>query len=128
MKTHGIGRFVRDPELRYSPSGTAFCNFVLAYDTGFGEYKETSFIGHVASGKNAENIKKFFSKGDQIEIKVGELRQRTYEAKDGQKRSVVEVFVEQWGFCGSNKNSEKSTTSTSETEQSFSLDETDLPI
>lgn len=107
MKVHGIGRFVADPELRYAPSGTAFCNFDLAWDTGFGDNKETTFVRFVAAAKSAENIAKFFTKGRLIEIKVGELQQKKWTNQEGEKKYRIEVFVEQWGFCGDGNKNEK---------------------
>jgi len=107
MKVHGIGRLVADPEIKYSPSGTAFCNFKLAWDTGSGENKKASFVPFVAAGKNAENIAKFFTKGKLMEIKVGELQQRSWENQEGKKQYITEVFVEQWGFCGDGKSEPK---------------------
>lgn len=100
MNVYGIGRLVADPELRYNPSGTAFANITLAWDTGFGENKKPSFVPFVASTKNAENIAKFFTKGSQIFIKNGELQQRSWEDTEGKKQYKTEVFIREWAFCG----------------------------
>jgi len=103
MKVHGIGRFVKNPEIR-KVADKVFCNFTLAYDNIFGDNKTTSFIPFVAVGKSAENISKFFKKGDLIEIKNGNLRQRTWKDKNNKTHSSIEVLVLEWGFCGRRNN------------------------
>ena len=107
MKVHDVVRLVDNPELRYNQAGTAFANFNVAWNTGSGDNQKAHFIRCVAAGKNAENIAKFFQKGQQINIRSGELQQNRWENQEGQKMSRHEIFVEQWGFCGSNNNKDK---------------------
>ena len=98
-----MGRFVRDPELKNTQSGTAVCSFTLAVDRNYtpkGEEKKADFIDFTAWRGTAEFICKYFRKGDLIAI-TGELQTRTYEDKDGNKRKAVEVVVDNASFCGS---------------------------
>ena len=89
-----IGRLVRDPELRYTQSGTAVATFTLAVDRGFknanGE-KVTDFIDITVWKQQAENCANYLSKGKMVAVE-GSLQIRTYE-KDGQKRKIAEVVA-----------------------------------
>jgi single-strand DNA-binding protein len=89
------GRITRDPELRYTPSGTAVCNLRLAssrrYKDRSGEWKDDStFINVVVWGKTAENCGEYLKKGSAVMVE-GRLQSRSWETEDGQKRSVVEI-------------------------------------
>ena len=92
-----IGNLTRDPELRYIPSGTAVAGFDLAinrpYLTKTGEKKEeTSFIKIVVWARRAEVCAEYLKKGSPVFVE-GRMRSRSWEAKDGQKRSTVEVIA-----------------------------------
>ncbi len=100
-----MGNLTRDPELRYTPSGTAVTNLRIAvnrrYKTQTGEVKEeTAFITVVAWGKQAETCSQFLSKGRAIFVE-GRIQMRSWEAQDGQKRSVLEVRASRVQFLGS---------------------------
>jgi len=106
-----IGRLTRDPELRYTQSGTAVASFTLAVDRRFtnqnGE-READFINCVAWQKAAEFVANYFHKGKQMGLE-GRLQVRSYEGNDGQRRWVTEVVAEQIEFVGSkNDNSNNS--------------------
>ncbi len=96
-----IGRMVRDPELRYTPNGTAVSNFSIANNRAYtsgGEKKEmVSFFNCVAWAKTGEVIVEYCKKGQRIGIE-GRLQQRSWEDQDGNKRSTVEVVVENFQF------------------------------
>ena len=97
-----IGRLTRDPELKYIPSGTAVTNFSLANNKTYlqnGEKKEqTSFFNCIAWGKLGEEvIAKYAKKGQQVAID-GSLQQRSWDDKDGNKRSTVEIVVSNFQF------------------------------
>lgn len=99
-----MGNLTRDPELRYTPSGTAVTNLRLAvnrrYKTQSGEIKEeTAFITVVAWGKQAETCTQFLSKGRPIFVE-GRLQMRSWETQDGQKRNVLEVRASRVQFLG----------------------------
>jgi len=93
------GRLTRDPELRYTTSGKAVCNFTLAVDrrfSGQGE-RETDFIDIVTWQKQAEVCANHLTKGRLVALD-GRLQIRSYETQDGQKRRVAEVVAENVTF------------------------------
>ena len=98
----GIGRLVRDPEVRYTQSGKACANFTLAIDrrkSPDGEHK-ADFIQCVAWEKTAEIIGNHCVKGKKIAVE-GRIQTRSYDANDGTKRYVTEVVVTYMEFCDS---------------------------
>lgn len=99
-----MGNLTRDPELRYTPSGTAVTNLRIAvnrrYKTASGELKEeTAFITIVAWGKQAETCTQFLSKGRPVFVE-GRLQMRSWETPEGQKRNVLEVRASRVQFLG----------------------------
>ena len=95
-----IGRLTKDPDLRYSPQGTAMCNFTLAVNRNFknqqGEY-EADFINVVTFRKQAENVANFLKKGSLAGID-GRLQSRSYENNQGQRVFVTEVVADSVQF------------------------------
>lgn len=90
-----IGRVVAQPELKYTPSGKAVANFRLAVDRrgrNDGE-NNADFIPVVAWERLAEICGEFLSKGKLVAIE-GRLQTRTYETKDGQKRSAFDIVAD----------------------------------
>lgn len=101
-----MGRLTADPELKTTQSGVSVTSFSLAVDRSFtpkGEERQTDFINCVAWRGTAEFISKHFCKGQRMAVK-GALQTRSYTAKDGSKRTVYEVVVDNAFFCES-KNS-----------------------
>jgi single-strand DNA-binding protein len=100
-----MGNLTRDPEVRYTPGGSAVCHFGLAanrrYKTQDGDWKEeTTFVDCTMWGKRGEAFAKYHSKGKQAFIE-GELRLDTWEDKnDGSKRSKLYVVALNWEFVG----------------------------
>ena len=99
-----VGNITRDPELRTTPSGTQVCGFSVAvnrnYKDNSGEQKENvSFFDCSAWGKSGEIIAQYSKKGSGILVS-GRLEQRSWEDKEGQKRSRVEIVVEDFNFVG----------------------------
>lgn len=96
-----IGRLVRDPELRYTPNGSSVASFSLANNRTYvanGEKKEiVSFFNCVAWGKTADVITQYCKKGNRMGIE-GRLQQRSWEDQQGNKRSTVEITVENFQF------------------------------
>lgn len=94
-----IGRLTKDPDLRYTTSGTAVATFTLAVDRPrrADSEKETDFIPVVAWGKTAENCANYIGKGSLVAVE-GRIQVRTYEAKDGDKRWVTEVIADNVRF------------------------------
>ncbi len=95
-----IGRLTRDPELRYTPNGTAVTNFDLAVDrptTNQQGEREADFIRIICWQKTAELCANYLKKGRLTAVE-GRLQIRSYEDKDGQKRRVAEVVANQVQF------------------------------
>ena len=92
-----IGNLTRNPELRYTPSGTPVANFGLAVNRRFrqGEEQkeEVCFVDIVVFGKQAEHCGQYLSKGD-IAIIDGRLQLRQWETEDGHRRSKHEVVAQ----------------------------------
>lgn len=93
-----IGNLTRDPELRYTPSGTAVCTFGLAtnraWTTETGEKKEeTEFHRIVAWSKLAELCGQFLTKGRKIYVE-GRLSTRTWQGQDGAQRNTTEIVID----------------------------------
>lgn len=101
-----MGRLVKDPELRYTGSGTAVTNFTVAVDDGFGENRTTSFINCVAWSKSAEFVCNYFTKGKMI-IVIGRIQTRTWDGQDGKKNYITEVVASEVSFGETKKNSEE---------------------
>lgn len=98
-----IGNLVDDPELRFTTSGLAVAKFRIAstprsFDKTANEWKdgESLFLTCNLWRQPAENAAESLRKGDRV-IVHGRLRQRTYETRDGEKRTVYEVEVDELG-------------------------------
>ncbi|MDD4172270.1 MAG: single-stranded DNA-binding protein [Syntrophomonas sp.] len=91
-----IGRLTRDPELKYTPNGTAVATFSLAVNRKFNR-DETDFIDIVAWRGLAENCANYLGKGRMAAVE-GRLQIRTYENKEGQKRKATEVVADDVRF------------------------------
>jgi single-strand DNA-binding protein len=87
-----IGRLGRDPETRYTSGGKAVTNFSIAVDYGFGDKKTTSWIPVVAWEKTAELAQQYLGKGSQVAV-TGRLQERSWQDKEGNKRTVLEVIA-----------------------------------
>lgn len=91
-----VGNLVRDPELRYIPSGTPVCTFALAINRRFKqgeEWKEsTCFIDVEAWGRLAETSGEYLKKGKSVLIE-GRLEQDRWEGQDGAKRSKHKIVA-----------------------------------
>ena len=100
-----IGRFTRDPEIKYTTgeNATATARFSLAVNRRFknkeGNY-DADFINCVAFGKTAEFIEKYFTKGMAIGI-TGRIQTGSYTNKEGQKVYTTDVVVEETEFVES---------------------------
>ncbi len=97
------GNITADPELRFTPSGTAVAKFTVAstpryYDKNAGEWKdgETLFMPCNVWRQSAENAAESLTKGMRV-IVNGRVKQRSYETKEGEKRTVIEMEVDDFG-------------------------------
>lgn len=84
-----MGRLVRDPELKYTPQGTAVTSFTLAVDRRFNRDK-ADYINIIAWRQTAEFVAKHFAKGQRVAI-VGSIQTRSWEDNDGGKHKAVEI-------------------------------------
>ena len=93
-----MGRMVGDPELKTTPSGTSVTSFRIAVDRNTKE-KTADFIDVVAWRQTAEFVTRYFHKGSMIAIH-GSIQTRSYEDKNGNKRTAFEVVANNVSFCG----------------------------
>lgn len=98
-----IGNLTSDPELRFTPSGSAVANFTIAstprtFDRQANEWKdgETLFLRAGVWREAAENVAESLTKGMRV-IVSGRLKSRSYETKEGDKRTVIELEVDEIG-------------------------------
>lgn len=101
------GRLTSDIELKQTPNGVATCSFSVAVNRPYQKDSErqADFISCVAWRQTAEFISKYFRKGSSIFV-VGEIQTRTWTDKDGNKRYVTEVIVDEANFVdGKGENS-----------------------
>lgn len=94
-----IGNLTRDPELRYTPSGTALCKFGLAINEKYKDKESTVFVNIVAWAKTAELSSEYLSKGRSVCIE-GRLSFSSWESDSGEKRSKLEVTADRVVFLG----------------------------
>ena len=95
-----IGNLTRDPEYQNTGSGVSLCRFSIAvnrsYSNANGE-RETDFINIVTWRGLADNCSKYLFKGSKVCV-VGQLQNRTYEDKDGNKRYMTDIVAEDVEF------------------------------
>ncbi len=98
-----IGNLTNDPELRFTPSGAAVANFTVAstpraFDRQSNEWKdgETLFMRCSVWREAAENVAESLTRGSRV-IVTGRLKSRTYDTREGEKRTVVELEVDELG-------------------------------
>ncbi len=104
-----VGYLGRDPEIRYTPQGTAVCSFSIATTekkkNRDGEQEDvTTWFRVTAWGKQAETISQYLAKGSQLYCE-GRLRQETYTDRDGAQRQSLEVTLSDFHFIGSSDKS-----------------------
>mgnify|MGYP001603288878 FL=1 len=104
-----IGRLTRDPELKYTPSGSAVATMTIAVGRKYKKAEEmvdeVCFIDVVVWNKLAEVAGKYLAKGSRIGV-TGRLMQRTWQTKEGDKRSKHEIFGESVQFLSEKKETE----------------------
>lgn len=107
-----MGNLTRDVEVRTTTSGQSVANFSLAVNRSWRgqdgqQQDQTSFINCVAWGKVGDIIAQYVHKGSPLLVS-GRLDQRSYQDKDGNKRSAVEVVVEDFNFVGGGRSDDPS--------------------
>lgn len=98
-----VGNLTADPELRFTPSGAAVANFTVAstprtFDRQSGEWRdgEALFLRCQIWRQAAENVAETLTRGARV-IVQGTLRQRSFETREGEKRTVIELDAEEVG-------------------------------
>lgn len=98
-----VGNLTADPELRFTPSGAAVANFTVAstprtFDRQSGEWRDgdAMFLNCSVWRQAAENVAESLTKGMRVVVQ-GRLKSRTYETREGERRTVFEVEVEEIG-------------------------------
>jgi single-strand DNA-binding protein len=132
-----IGNLTRDVELRSTQSGVPVANFPIAVNRRFkdkdGE-QETDFFNIIAWRQLGETCAKFLAKGRKVCV-VGEIHNRSYEAKDGTKRSATDIIADEVEFLtprdkneSGNENTAKTSTPPPARDDFFGIDDDDLPF
>ena len=130
-----IWRLTRDPELKYSQSGKAFCKFSVAVTREYNR-DEADFINCVAWDKRAETIAEYLRKGRRVALQ-GRLSVRSYE-QNGETKWITEVIVDKFDFIdttsgGSSSYEEKKSSNaepnfSSENANEDPIDDDDFPF
>lgn len=126
-----IGNVTRDPEQFETNSGIAVCKFGIAVNrrrTGDGE-QQTDFFNVTAWRGLAETVARYVKKGNKVAVE-GSVQIRTYEDRDGAKRTAVDVVAEDVEFLSQKKNNEA--TAQNQTKKKPALeafdDDSDIPF
>lgn len=121
----GMGRLVRDPELRTTQSGVPVTSFTIAVDRDYqqGGNKQTDFISCVAWRNTADFVSKYFHKGSMAAV-FGSLQSRQWEDRNGQKRTDWFIQVDSIYFG----EAKKTTTSPDVQYEEIDEDDGELPF
>lgn len=121
-----VGRIANDIELRYTGKGIAATEFAVAVNK---DKEHTDFLKVKVYGRNAEIIKEYCNKGDNIGIR-GCNRQDKYEDKDGNKKSIQYILAEQIMLLGAKKgaNKEYQEMNVKQNEYNYGITEDDYPF
>ena len=131
-----IGNLTRDPELSETSSGVALCKLAIAVNRTFVNAdgnRDADFFNITVWRGQAENCGKFLKKGSKVSI-VGSLQNRSYEDKDGNKRTVTEIVANEVEFLSmansstENKNGSERQISASQMVLEEVTDDNDLPF
>jgi single-strand DNA-binding protein len=96
----GAGNLAADPDVKTTANGTQVATFTVCCDSGWGDKKHTEFVRCVAWAKTAELAGQYLSKGSKVLIQ-GEMKTRTWDDKDGNKRYQTEIVVSTLKFLSS---------------------------
>lgn len=108
-KVYLIGNLTRDPEVAETSGGVPYCRFSIAVNRNFTNAdgaREADFFNIIVWRGQAEPCGRFLKKGSKIAI-VGSLQTRTYEDKDGVKRTVTDIVASEVEFLNTNRSDEE---------------------
>ena len=97
-----VARLGAEPEQKHTASGDSVVTFNGAVDSGFGDKKATTWIRYSIWGKRGESVLPYLAKGNQVAVS-GELTNREWTDKEGQKRYSLEVRVNDLTLIGGKK-------------------------
>lgn len=112
QKFIAVGNLVRDPSLKYTPQGTAVCNFTVAVNSKMKDKDEVLFMDCVTFGKQAEVVDKYLSKGLRCLVE-GRLTERSWE-KDGETKKKMELITNDVKFLSTKTEKESPVQSSSD--------------
>lgn len=101
-----VGRLTKDPDLRYTGTGTAVCTVSIAVNRTYGNRDEVDFFNIVVWRKQAESLANYMRKGGLIGVD-GRLQTRKYDGRDGKSVYTTEVNAEFVTFLGNASNSQQ---------------------
>ena len=107
-KVYLIGNLTRDPELSETSAGVAFCRFAVAVNRPFTNSdgnREVDFFNVIVWRGLAENCGRFLKKGSKVAV-VGSLQNRSYEDKEGVKRTATDIVASEVEFLTTNREGE----------------------
>ena len=126
-----IGNLTRDPELTETPSGVPVCRFTIAVSRDYSDSqgnKETDFFNIITWRGKAETCGKYLKKGNKVAV-CGSLQNRSYEDKDGIKRTVTDVIASDVEFLTPKQSEEESVVSVKrDRPQMEEIDDNQLPF
>lgn len=126
-----IGNLTRDPELTETPSGVPVCRFAIAVSRDYADSqgnRETDFFNITTWRGKAETCGKYLKKGNKVAI-CGSLQNRSYEDKDGIKRTVTDVIASDVEFLTPKQSEEESVVSVKrDRPQMEEIDDNQLPF
>lgn len=124
------GNLTKNPELTETQSGIAVCKFSIAvgrdYTNADGE-RETDFFNITVWRGRAENCGKYLKKGNKVAV-VGSLQNRTYEDKEGIKRTVTDVIANEVEFLTPKQQEEETVSAKRERPEPTPIDDNQLPF
>lgn len=103
---NATGRIGKDCETRFTSGGDAIASFALAIDSGYGDKKVTTWLNCAMFGKRGEAVAAYIKKGGQVAVS-GELTNREYTDKDGNKRFSLDLRVNDLTLLGGRGDSDK---------------------
>ena len=129
-----VGNLTRDPELTETPNGVSVCKFAIAVSRDYANsdgQRETDFFNITVWRGRAENCGKYLKKGNKVAI-VGSLQTRSYEDKDGIKRTLTDVIANEVEFLTPKNNlsddADMSVSVKKERPQLEAIDDNQLPF
>ena len=123
-----VGRITKDPELKRTNSDVPYLQFTVAVQRAYqkGGEKQTDFINCVAWRQTAENIAKYFKKGQRILVE-GNIQVRTYDDKSGVKHYITEVVVDSFEFIEQKSDTQQQNNNYGNQSQSYDRPQNQMP-